>query len=269
MVIIELKDVYKSFGKQHVLSGVNLRVNKGETLAVIGNSGCGKSVLIKHLIGLLQPDSGDIIIEGQNINQIGHEELNELRKKFAMVFQGAALFDSLNVYENVSFGLRRINSEMSEVRIKQKVSEVLEMVGMPNIENKMPSELSGGMRKRVGLARAIAMDPQILLYDEPTTGLDPIMSRVIDDLIVKMQSLLNVTSIVVTHDMTSVFRMANRVVMVYDGKIIEGGDPNDLSKAENPHLKLFFMSSVAKKSDDIKNTDRIESIIEKEEKNDE
>lgn len=254
MVIIELKDVYKKFGDQNVLNGVNLQVNKGETLAIIGNSGSGKSVLIKHLIGLLQPDSGEIIIDGQNINEINGEELTEVRKKFAMVFQGAALFDSLNVYENVSFGLRRINKNMPESRIRQKVADVLEMVGMPNIENKMPSELSGGMKKRVGLARAIAMDPQILLYDEPTTGLDPIMSRVIDDLIVKMKSVLNVTSIVVTHDMTSVFRMADRVVMVYDGKIIEGGDPNKLAEAEEPHLKLFFMSSVARNGDNAKAT---------------
>lgn len=251
MNVIELKDVYKSFGSQRVLNGVNLTVNKGETLSIIGNSGCGKSVLIKHLIGLLQPDSGTIIVEGHDINKISDNELTEIRKKFAMVFQGAALFDSLNVYENVSFGLRRINKNMSENRIKNKVAEVLDMVGMPNIEKKMPSELSGGMKKRVGLARAIAMDPEILLYDEPTTGLDPIMSRIIDDLIVKMQSLLNVTSIVITHDMTSVFRMADRVVMLYDGKIIEGGDPEHLHEIEEPHLKFFFMSSIAKKGDDI------------------
>lgn len=251
MNVIEMKDVYKSFGSQKVLNGVNLIVNKGETLSIIGNSGCGKSVLIKHLIGLLQPDSGTIIVEGHDINKISDNELTEIRKKFAMVFQGAALFDSLNVYENVSFGLRRIKKDMSEDRIKNKVSEVLDMVGMPNIEKKMPSELSGGMKKRVGLARAIAMDPEILLYDEPTTGLDPIMSRIIDDLIVKMQSLLNVTSIVITHDMTSVFRMADRVVMLNDGKIIEGGDPEHLHEIEEPHLKFFFMSSIAKKGDDI------------------
>ena len=249
--IIELKDVYKTFGPQKVLNGVNLKVNKGETLSVIGNSGCGKSVLIKHLIGLLQPDSGSIIVDGQDINKISDNELTEVRKKFAMVFQGAALFDSLNVYENVSFGLRRIKKDMPEERIKVKVAEVLEMVGMPNIEHKMPSELSGGMKKRVGLARAIAMDPQILLYDEPTTGLDPVMSRVIDDLIVKMQSILNVTSIVITHDMTSVFRMSDRVVMLHKGQIIEGGDPDHLHEIENPHLKFFFMSSIAKKGEDI------------------
>ena len=249
--IIELKDVHKSFGKQKVLNGVNLKVNRGETLSVIGNSGCGKSVLIKHLIGLLQPDSGIIIVNGLDINKISDNELTEVRKKFAMVFQGAALFDSLNVYDNVSFGLRRIKKDMPEDRIKLKVSEVLEMVGMPNIEYKMPSELSGGMKKRVGLARAIAMDPEILLYDEPTTGLDPVMSRVIDDLIIKMQSILNVTSIVITHDMTSVFRMSDRVVMLHKGEIIEGGSPEHLHDIENPHLKFFFMSSIAKKGEDI------------------
>ncbi|MEI0580073.1 ABC transporter ATP-binding protein [Brachyspira pilosicoli] len=251
MNIIELKNVYKSFGSQKVLNGVNLIVNRGETLAVIGNSGCGKSVLIKHLIGLLQPDSGSIVIDGNDINQISDNELTEVRKKFAMVFQGAALFDSLNVYENVSFGLRRIKKGMPESKIKVKVAEVLDMVGMPNIEKKMPSELSGGMKKRVGLARAIAMDPEILLYDEPTTGLDPVMSRVIDDLIVKMQNILNVTSIVITHDMTSVFRMADRVVMLHKGQIIEGGDPDHLKEIENPHLRFFFMSSIAKKGEDI------------------
>lgn len=251
MNIIEMKEVYKSFGSQIVLSGVNLIVNRGETLSIIGNSGCGKSVLIKHLIGLLQPDSGTIIVEGQDINKISDNELTEVRKKFAMVFQGAALFDSLNVYENVSFGLRRIKKDMPEDRIKIKVAEVLDMVGMPNIEKKMPSELSGGMKKRVGLARAIAMDPEILLYDEPTTGLDPIMSRIIDDLIIKMQNLLNVTSIVITHDMTSVFRMADRVVMLHNGKIIKGGAPERLHEIEEPHLKFFFMSSIAKKGEDI------------------
>ena len=223
MNIIEMKEVYKSFGSQIVLSGVNLIVNRGETLSIIGNSGCGKSVLIKHLIGLLQPDSGTIIVEGQDINKISNNELTEVRKKFAMVFQGAALFDSLNVYENVSFGLRRIKKDMPEDR----------------------------MKKRVGLARAIAMDPEILLYDEPTTGLDPIMSRIIDDLIIKMQNLLNVTSIVITHDMTSVFRMADRVVMLHNGKIIEGGAPERLHEIEEPHLKFFFMSSIAKKGEDI------------------
>lgn len=248
MVCIELENVNKAFGMQNVLKGANLKIYKGETLAIIGSSGCGKSVLIKHIIGLLQPDSGTIFVYGKDINKTTTHELEDIRKKFAMVFQGAALFDSLNVYDNVSFGLRRVNKSLSEIKIKQKVSDVLEMVGMPGIEKKMPSELSGGMRKRVGLARAIAMDPEILLYDEPTTGLDPIMSRVIDDLIVKTKELLNVTSIVVTHDMTSVFRMADRVVMVYDGAIIEGGSPADLENTDNTHLKNFFMSSLAKKA---------------------
>ena len=251
MDIIELQNVHKTFGTQKVLNGVNLKVNKGETLSVIGNSGCGKSVLIKHLIGLLQPDSGSIIVDGKDINKISDEELADVRKKFAMVFQGAALFDSLNVYENVSFGLRRIHKDMPENKIKDKVAEVLEMVGMPDTQHKMPSDISGGMKKRVGLARAIAMDPEILLYDEPTTGLDPVMSRVIDDLIIKMQNILNVTSIVITHDMTSVFRMSDRVVMLYNGQIIEGGSPENLHEVDEPHLKFFFMSSIAKKGEDI------------------
>lgn len=249
MALIELKNIYKKFGVQQVLDGVNLSVEKGETLAIIGNSGCGKSVLLKHLIGLLKPDYGEILIYGSDISNLTGGELDTIRKKFAMVFQGSALFDSLNVYENVSFGLRRVNKDLSEALIRNKVEEVLETVGMLGSEYKMPSALSGGMRKRVGLARAIAMDPEILLYDEPTTGLDPVMSRVIDDLIVKTKNLLGLTSVVVTHDMTSVFRMADRVVMVHEGKIIEGGKPSDLAKVENPILKNFFTSSVARTAD--------------------
>lgn len=239
-----MTNVYKRFGEQEVLSGINLQVEKGETLAIIGNSGCGKSVLIKHLIGLLEPDIGDIIIDGVSIIDIGTKSLQSIRRKFAMVFQGAALFDSLNVYENVSFGLRRIDRTLSESMLKDKVSETLEIVGMPGTEYKMPSELSGGMRKRVGLARAIAMSPEILLYDEPTTGLDPVMSRVIDDLIIKMKNIFNVTSIVVTHDMVSVFRMADRVVMLHEGEIIEGGTPSNLSEIDNEVMQNFFRSSV-------------------------
>ncbi len=244
MALIEIHNVHKKFGNQEVLRGINLSINKGETLAIIGNSGCGKSVLIKHLIGLLQPDLGEIFIDDKNIKDLDRKNLESVRRKFAMVFQGAALFDSLNVYENVSFGLRRIEKDLSETRLKQKVAEVLDIVGMPDTEHKMPSELSGGMRKRVGLARAVAMNPEILLYDEPTTGLDPIMSRVIDDLIVKMKNIFNVTSIVVTHDMVSVFRMSDRVVMVDKGKIIEGGKPEDLSKIDNDVLQKFFRSSI-------------------------
>ena len=245
MALIEIHNVHKKFGEQEVLRGINLNINKGETLAIIGNSGCGKSVLIKHLIGLLQPDLGEIFIDDKNIKDLDRKSLESVRRKFAMVFQGAALFDSLNVYENVSFGLRRIEKDLSEIRLKQKVAEVLDIVGMPDTEHKMPSELSGGMRKRVGLARAVAMNPEILLYDEPTTGLDPIMSRVIDDLIVKMKNIFNVTSIVVTHDMVSVFRMSDRVVMVDQGKIIEGGKPEDLSEIDNEVLQKFFRSSVS------------------------
>lgn len=244
MALIEIHNVHKKFGEQEVLRGINLNIEKGETLSIIGNSGCGKSVLIKHLIGLLQPDLGDIFIDGKNIKELNRKNLESVRRKFAMVFQGSALFDSLNVYENVSFGLRRIEKDLSEIRLKQRVAEVLEIVGMPGTEHKMPSELSGGMRKRVGLARAVAMNPEILLYDEPTTGLDPVMSRVIDDLIVKTKKIFNVTSIVVTHDMVSVFRISDRVVMVDQGKIIEGGKPEDLSKIDNAVLQNFFHSSI-------------------------
>lgn len=243
---IEIVNVYKKFENVSVLNGVNLSVNACERLAIIGLSGCGKSVLIKHLVGLLTPDSGKIFIDGEDITSLDGEKLQTVRQKFAMVFQGAALFDSLNVYENVSFGLRRVKREMSEKEIKNKVQNVLDMVGLPGIETKMPSELSGGMRKRVGLARSIAMDPEILLYDEPTTGLDPVRSRVIDDLIVKINETLHVTSIIVTHDMTSVSRMATRVVMLDNGVIIEGGSPKDLENSDNADLREFFESSVAR-----------------------
>lgn len=245
MYLIELHDIHKSFDSQNILNGINLNIEENKTLAIIGKSGCGKSVLIKHIIGLIKPDKGKIIVQGQDINSISKRKLMKVRRKFAMVFQNAALFDSLNVYENVSFGLRRINKIIPENKIKEKVKKILDILDIPDIENKMPSELSGGMRKRVGIARALAMEPEILLYDEPTTGLDPIMSRSIDALILKTTEILNVTNIVVTHDMTSVFNMAHRVIMVHEGKIIEGGRTEELKyNIENPILKEFFTSSM-------------------------
>ena len=248
MAKIVLKDVYKKFGNFEVLRGVNLEVNESEIFAIIGLSGCGKSVLLKHLLGLVSADSGHIFVDGEDISSFEGKDINRVRRKFGMVFQGAALFDSLDVYENVSFGLRRVQTDMSEASIKQKVMDVLNMVGLSGSENKAPSELSGGMRKRVGLARAIAMDPEILLYDEPTTGLDPVLSRVIDELIVKVNSTLKITTIVVTHDMTSVLNVADRVVMLHEGAIIEGGTPSDLQNTENKYLKEFFTSSVYTKN---------------------
>lgn len=237
--MIKIVNLHKAFDDFKVLRGVNLQVSEGESLVIIGGSGCGKSVLLKHLLGLLRADEGEIYIDGLEISKFEEHQLEEVRKKFGMVFQGAALFDSLNVYENVSFGLRRMRN-MAESEMKDKVAEVLGLVGLPGIENKMPAELSGGMKKRVGLARAVALDPEILLYDEPTTGLDPIMSHSIDELIWKMKVELNVTSIVVTHDMKSVFNVADRVVMMHEGELIEGGSPDELKQTTNPHLREFI-----------------------------
>ncbi|MEK6794621.1 MAG: ABC transporter ATP-binding protein [Spirochaetota bacterium] len=237
--MIEISDLYKRFGPHEVLRGATLTVPKGETVVVIGRSGCGKSVLLKHILGLLKPDSGDILVDGESITAMGEDGLGRIRKKFGMVFQGAALFDSLNVYENVTFGLRNIGGR-TEDEMREKASNVLHSVGLPGIEEKSVADLSGGMRKRVGLARAIALDPEILLYDEPTTGLDPIMSRVIDDLIVKMKNELGVTSIVITHDITSVFRVADRVYMLNEGRIIEGGTSEELQRTEDPFLRQFI-----------------------------
>ncbi len=244
MAKIVLKDVHKKFGNSPVLRGVNLEVYENKILAIIGLSGCGKSVLLKHLLGLITADSGQIFVDDEVITNLSGNDLTKVRQKFAMVFQGAALFDSIDVYENVSFGLRRVCPEMKENAIKRKVEEVLEMVGLADSGKKFPSELSGGMRKRVGVARAIAMDPEILLYDEPTTGLDPVLSRVVDDLVIKVASALNMTTIVVTHDMTSVMNIADRVVMLHNGIIIEGGSTEELEYTENQYLKEFFTSSV-------------------------
>lgn len=244
MAKIVFENIYKRFGDFKVLNGVSFDVHKNEILTIIGRSGCGKSVMLKHLLGLLTPDSGNIYVDGENLSDLNRKDLQRVRQKFAMVFQGAALFDSLNVYENVSFGIRRVRPEKSEAWIKDKVMDVLGMIGLENTEHKFPSELSGGMRKRVGVARAVAMDPEILLYDEPTTGLDPVLSRVMDEMIMSVSERLKITTIVVTHDMVSVLNVANRVVMLHEGTIIEGGSPAELANSKNPILSDFFRSSV-------------------------
>jgi phospholipid/cholesterol/gamma-HCH transport system ATP-binding protein len=200
--MIEVRDLKKSFGTQLILDDVSFRIEGGESVAIIGRSGGGKSVLLKHIIGLLQPDSGAVLIDGENIVAMNERQLLRVRRKFGMVFQGAALFDSMTVAENVAFGLRR-HEHLTEAEITKRVAATLDMVDLPGTENKNPAELSGGMRKRVGLARAIIYEPQIVLYDEPTTGLDPIVSDSIDKLIIRVRDHLKVTSIVVTHDMRS------------------------------------------------------------------
>ncbi len=241
--MIWVKDLYKSFGQNHVLRGLNLEVKCGESMVVIGGSGTGKSVLIKCVIGLLHHDRGEIYVDGQEISSLSEEGWNQLRKKFGMLFQRDALFDSLSVWENVGFALRR-HTKLSDAKIKDMAVEKLKLVGMQNVENLMPAELSGGMRKRVSLARAIAMEPAILLYDEPTTGLDPIMANVINDLIVTMREKLEVTSIAITHDMNSAYRIGDRIAMLYKGQIIEVGTPDEFKASRNPIVQQFIRGDV-------------------------
>src|SRR5437588_63802 len=220
--MIDVRDLQKSFGTHQILDGVNFRIEKGESVVIIGRSGGGKSVLLKHLIGLLQPDSGQVLIEGENIVWMNERELLKVRHKFGMLFQGAALFDSMTVAENVGFAFRR-DRALPEKEVAQKVAEVLETVDLPGTENKKPSELSGGMKKRVGLARAIIYQPQIVLYDEPTTGLDPIVSDSIDQLILRVRDRFKVTTVVVTHDMRSARRVGQRIMMLHNRKMYVTG----------------------------------------------
>jgi phospholipid/cholesterol/gamma-HCH transport system ATP-binding protein len=242
MVMIEITNLYKSFGSLQVLSGVNLTVEKGESMTVIGGSGSGKSVLIKHIIGLLFPDQGQVTVDGQVLNGLDEEGLNEVRKKFGMLFQGAALFDSLTVWENVGFGLKQ-HTKMSDKEIRAVATQKLALVGLKDVEDKMPVDLSGGMKKRVGLARAIAMDPQIILYDEPTTGLDPITADAINDLIIGLRKKLGVTSVAITHDMHSAYKISDRIAMLYKGEIQEIGTPDEIKGTTNPIVKQFITGS--------------------------
>ena len=240
--MIKLIEVQKSFGSNQVLRGVNLHIHRGESMVVIGRSGCGKSVLMKHVIGLLRPDSGQVLVDGQDLFSCSQRKLYEIRKKFGMLFQGAALFDSMTVGENVGFGLRE-HMLLSLQEINERVQEKLRILGLSGVETLKPNEISGGMKKRVGLARAIAMEPEILLYDEPTTGLDPIMADVINDLIVRLKGTFQVTSLTITHDMKSAYKIADRIAMLYDGRIIEIGTPNEIQKTNNPIVHQFITGS--------------------------
>jgi phospholipid/cholesterol/gamma-HCH transport system ATP-binding protein len=235
---IRVVNVYKSFGENYVLQGCDLEVRLGESMVVIGGSGSGKTVLIKCIIGLMRPDEGEIYVDGLEISSLNQREMNEVRKKFGMLFQGGALFDSLRVWENVGFGLGQ-HTQLGGEEIRKIASEKLRLVGLKDIEDLMPAELSGGMRKRVSLARAIAMEPEILLYDEPTTGIDPIMADAINELIVQMREKLNVTSIAITHDMKSAYKIADRIAMLYQGKIIEVGTPEEIKDSPNPIVQQF------------------------------
>jgi phospholipid/cholesterol/gamma-HCH transport system ATP-binding protein len=236
--VIEVRDLWKSFGPQPVLRSTSLLIERGEAVVIIGRSGGGKSVLLKHLIALLQPDRGEILIEGQNLCSLNERELLRVRRKFGMLFQAAALFDSLSVYDNVSFVLRR-ERKHTDAEMRKLVAEALEMVELPGIEEKKPAELSGGMRKRVGLARAVVYRPEILLYDEPTTGLDPIAGARIDQLIRRVWEQLKVTSIAVTHDMPSARRISDRILMLHEGAIYADGPTDQILGSSDPIIHNF------------------------------
>lgn len=224
------------------MKGLDLSIRDGETLVIIGRSGCGKSVLLKHIMGLLEPDQGQVLIDDVDIFSLDDRQLEGFRLRLGMLFQGAALFDSLSVEENVGFSLYE-HTRLPIPVIRKKVAEKLDLVNLSGIEDLMPSELSGGMKKRVGLARAICNEPKIILYDEPTTGLDPITADAINDLILRMQEKLKVTSVVVTHDMTSAYKVANRIAMLYGGRIVGIGTPEEIRQTNNPIIKQFVTGS--------------------------
>lgn len=236
--MIEARQLSKSFGRQQVLKGVDLCIDKGESVVIIGRSGGGKSILLKHLVGLLQPDSGDVLIDGESIVEMNERRLLAVRHKFGMLFQSAALFDSMTVEENIAFPLRR-ERDLTKTDLEQRVTEALEMVELPGTHKKKPAELSGGMRKRVGLARAIVYRPEIILYDEPTTGLDPVVSDSIDQLIVRVRDRLHVTTVVVTHDMRSARRVGQRILMLHDGRIYAEGTPDEIFASPDPVVHQF------------------------------
>jgi phospholipid/cholesterol/gamma-HCH transport system ATP-binding protein len=237
--MIDAINLHKDFSGKKVLDGLNLTINTGVTQVIIGRSGCGKSVLLKHIIGIMKPDSGQVIIDGKDITKMSNKQLNKLRLTFGMLFQGAALFDSLTVAENVGFNLIE-HTDMDSITISKRVKEALSLVGLYGIEDLMPSELSGGMQKRVGLARAICMRPKIILYDEPTTGVDPIMADAVNDLIKRLHDKLDITSIVVTHDMVSAYKVASDIAMLYEGKIVQRGTPDEIKNTDNPIVKQFI-----------------------------
>jgi phospholipid/cholesterol/gamma-HCH transport system ATP-binding protein len=237
--MIRLVDVYKNFGPVKVFSGLNLSVRERESVVILGPSGTGKSVLLKHIIGLLRPDSGEVYYCRERVDTSGERELEEIRRHFGFLFQGGALFDSLSVYENIAFPLRE-HTRLKERDIRDRVAGKLAMVGLDGTQRLMTAELSGGMRKRVALARAIALDPQVMLYDEPTTGLDPIRADVINELILKLNDELHVTSVVVTHDINSAYKVADRLVMLWEGKVIMEGKADDFRRAANDDVRRFI-----------------------------
>ncbi len=242
--MIEIINLCKSFDDHKVLDNLNLKIGTGETTVIIGRSGCGKSVLLKHIIGILKPNSGQVLIDGRDVAIMDDKELDRLRMRFGMLFQGAALFESLTVLENVGFGLIE-HSLSEEGEVGKRVKECLALVGLKDIEDKKPAELSGGMKKRVGLARAICLKPEIILYDEPTTGVDPIMGDAINNLIIELLKKLKVTSIAVTHDMKSAYKIADKIAMLYKGKIIVYGTSDEIRNTKNPVVRQFITGEAA------------------------
>ncbi len=243
MSFIIFKENEKAFEDNVIYRGLNLSIIKGETITIIGGSGSGKSVLLKMMIGLLKPDSGEIIVDKKNVVDLSKEELVKIRSRVGMLFQGAALFDSINVGDNVAYGLK-MHTDLTKEKIEKKVDRCLEMVGLPGINRMMPSDLSGGMKKRVALARAIAYDPEVILYDEPTTGLDPTNAKRINNLIIEMQKLLKVTSVIVTHDMDSAFSVSDRMAMLYKGKIEAVGTTDEIRKSKEPVVNDFIRGNI-------------------------
>lgn len=236
--LLDIKDVHKRWRQQHVLRGVNLQVEEGENMVIIGRSGGGKSVLLRHVMGLLHPDHGHVIFRGRDLTKISEENLTPIRREMGMLFQNGALFDSLSVGENVAFSLRE-EGKLSEAEIRKEVARALEIVDLPGQENKMPSEISGGMKKRVALARAAISRPALMLYDEPTAGLDPIVSDSINKLILRLGEEYNMTAIIVTHDMVSAYGIADRIAMLHEGKIYCVDTPEAIQKSEDPVIKRF------------------------------
>ena len=233
------RGIKKSFSGKQVLRGVDMQIDSGESLVIIGQSGCGKSVFLKHLVGLLDPDAGEILVDGDRISNAKRADVYRIRMKFGVLFQSAALFDSMSVEQNIGLGLVE-HTKMTKGEIDKRVAECLEMVSLSGIQKQIPSELSGGMRKRVGLARAIAMKPQYILYDEPTTGLDPITADSINDLIIQMQKELKVTSIIVTHDMVSAFKIADRLIMLHLGRVIFSGTEQEIKTQSIDIVRRFI-----------------------------
>lgn len=238
-VVISVKNLTKRFGSRTILNDLSLDIYQGETLVIMGGSGCGKSTFLRHLIGAIRPDSGEVWMFGQDIAKASDDQMHEIRKRFGMLFQSGALFDSMTVGENIALPLRE-HTQLDESIIHIIIKMKLELVGLRGFENLMPSQLSGGMKKRVGLARAIVMDPTIVFYDEPTAGLDPVMTGVIDKLTVDLTKKLRITSVVVTHDMNSVFRIADRIVMLHQGNIMQIGTPDEIRHSKNPIVQQFI-----------------------------